>query len=102
MRIAVIGDYQSPEYRELLRRIRILKSEEQVLDLSVHQKSSTTRMSEARLVDIKNAHQIVISGDWDNHPNAKSDIAHAQSLGKECFIDRDGQILPFPEYAGRK
>jgi hypothetical protein len=102
MRIAVIGDYQSPEYKELLKRIKILKPDEQVLDLSGHQKSSRTKMPEARLVDIKNAHQIVISGDWDNHPDAKSDITHAQSLGKECFIDRDGQFLPFPEYAGRK
>lgn len=102
MKIAVIGDCESPAYKELLQRIRILMPEEEVLDLSRHQKSSWTRMLENRFADIKNAHQVVISDDWDVHFDAKRDITHAQSLNKECFIDCKGQFLPFPEYAIRK
>jgi len=99
MKIAVIGDYQSPEYTELLQRVRIIKSDEEVLDLSRHQKSSWNKMKESRFADIKNAHQVVISDNWHDHLDAKRDITHAQSLNKECFIEHGGQFLPFPEYA---
>ena len=99
MKIAVIGDYQSPEYQILLQRVRIIKSDEEVLDLSRHQKSSWNKMLEYRFADIKSAHQIVISDDWHDHLEAKRDITHAQCLNKECFIEHGGQFLPFPEYA---
>lgn len=99
MKVAVIGDYESQEYKELLQRVRILKPEEEVLDLSRHQKSSWNKKLESRFSDIKNAHQIVISDDWHDHLEAKRDITHAQSLNKECFIDQNGQFLPFPEFA---
>ena len=54
MKVAVIGDYESPEYKELLQRVKILKPEEEVLDLSRHQKSSWNKMLESRFSDIKN------------------------------------------------
>ena len=99
MKVAVIGDYESPEYQVLLQRVRIIKADEEVLDLSRHQKSSWNKMKEYRFADIKNAHQIVISDDWHDHLEAKRDITLAQSLNKECFIEHIGQFLPFPEYA---
>jgi hypothetical protein len=99
MKIAVIGDYQSPEYKELFQRVTILKPDEEVLDLSRHQKGSWNKLLENRFADIKNAHQIVISDNWHDHLEAKRDITHAQSLNKECFIEHGGQFLPFPEYA---
>lgn len=102
MKVAVIGDYQSPEYKELLQRVKILKPEEEVLDLSRHQKSSWSKMLEARFADINSSYQVIISDDWDSHFDTKRDITHAQSLGKECFIDRGGQFLLFPQYAGKK
>ncbi len=101
MKIAVIGDYESPEYKELLQRVKILKPDEQVLDLSRHQKSSWSKMLESRFADIRNAQQVVISDDWESHFDAKRDITQAQSLNKECFIDQGGRFLPFPEYARR-
>lgn len=102
MKVAVIGDYESPAYKELLQRVRILMPDEEVLDLSRHQKTSWNRRLENRFADIKNALQVIISDDWDDHFDAKRDITHAQSLKKDCFIDRNGQFLPFPEYARRK
>jgi hypothetical protein len=99
MKVAVIGDYESPEYQVWLQRVRILKSDEEVLDLSRYQKSSGNKMKEYRFADIKSAHQIVISDDGHDHLEAKRDITHAQWLNKECFIEHGGQFLPFPEYA---
>jgi hypothetical protein len=99
MKIAVIGGYQSPQYKELLQRVAILKSDEEVMDLSRHQKGSWNKMLEARFEDIKNAHQVVIGDDWEDHFDAKRDITHAQSLDKQCFIEHGGQFLPFPQYA---
>ena len=101
MKIAVIGDYGSEQYQLLLDRVRILKSDEEVLDLSRHRKGNWNKMLEARFEDIKNAHQVVISDDWEVHFDARRDITHAQSLNKQCFIEHGGQFLPFPQYARR-
>ena len=101
MRIAVIGDYESQTYKALVQRVRIARPEEDVIDLSGHQTGSWKKMQNVRFTEIGSAHQVVISDVWHNHFDAKKDITHAQSLNKECFIDRDGQFLPFPEYAER-
>ena len=102
MNIAVIGDYESPAYKDMLLRVKILNPEEDVLDLSRHKTGGWKKMLEARFADIANAHRIAISHDWHTHLDAKHDITHAQSLNKECFIERDGQFLPFPEYSERR
>jgi|SRR5665647_94584 len=99
MIIAVIGDYESPKYQELLQCVKIYKPEEHVLDLSRHQSVNWKKMLDARFADIETAHQVVISNDWDNNIDTKRDITQAQFLHKETFIYRDGQFLPFPEYA---
>jgi hypothetical protein len=99
MKIAVIGEYESPAYKDLLLRVKIIKPEEEVLDLSRHHNSCWSKMLESRFGDIRNAHLVVISVDWHNHFDAKRDITYAQSLNKECFIDFHGQFLPFPEFA---
>ena len=101
MKIAVIGDYESQEYKQLLERVKILKCEEDVIDLSRHLRLVWHKKNEARFADIKNAHQIVICGDWDNYIDAKRDITYAQTLNKECFVEYGGQFLPFPQYARR-
>ena len=102
MKIAVIGDYESSTYKDIVQRVKILNPEEDVLDLSKHKTGGWKKMLESRFKDIGNAQQIAISHDWHNHLDAKRDITHAQSLNKECFIERDGQFRPFPEYAERK
>lgn len=101
MIIAVIGDYSSPKYKELLLRIKMAKPFETILDLSRHQKRSLNKIPEARFADIANSHQVVIGDHWKGSIDTHSDIAHAQNLHKECFIEHEGQFLPFPEYAER-
>ena len=102
MIIAVIGDYESPTYKDMVQRVQILNPEEEVFDLSRHKTGGWKKMLESRFTDIRSAHRIAISYDWHNHLDAKRDITHAQLLNKECFIEREGQFRPFPEYAERK
>ena len=99
MVIVVIGDYESPKYQELLQLVKIYKPEEEVIDLSRHQNLNPSIMRVSRFADIETAHQVVISNDWDNNIDTKRDITQAQFLHKETFIYRDGQFLPFPEFA---
>ena len=96
--IAVIGDYESPKYKTLLQDVKRLKPEEEVLDLSRH-KGSWSNQLDKRFTDISNADCVVISADWHKHFDAKRDITHAQSKHKDCFVEREGQFLPFPEHS---
>ena len=101
MVISVIGDYDSPEYKELLQKVKMAKPEEKVMDLSRHQSLSWDRMRKSRFEDITNSHLVVIGSDFRNSVEARRDITHAQNISKDCKIYRDGQFLPFPEYADR-
>lgn len=101
MIIAVIGDYESPEYKDLVQRVKISQPEEHVLDLGRHKSFNWKKLLDARFADIETAHQVIICSDWRNHFDAKRDITQAQLLNKEIFIDRDGQFLQFPENANR-
>lgn len=101
MNIAVIGDYGSPEYRDLLIKVAIMQPEEKIFDLSVHNKGTWKEMLQARLVDIGNAHMVIICDDWHSHFDAKRDITHAQSLRKELFIECDGKFIPFSAQTDR-
>lgn len=99
MNIAVIGDYQSPQYNNLLQKIRMARPEEQILDLSSHQTGSWKKMCNARFEDIFRSHQVIIGNGWRTNIDARRDITYAQELKKECLIEIDGTFRPFPEYA---
>ena len=99
MRISVIGDYSLPEYKELLQIVKMAKPEEKVIDLSRHQSLSWDKMRKSRFEDITGSHLVVIGADFRNSVEARRDITHAQNLSKECKIYREGQFLPFPQYA---
>ncbi len=99
MIVVVIGDYESPEYLDLLQRVKILQPEESVLDLSLHHFPTWKQSMDARFADIESAHRVIICNDWRKHFDVKRDITQAQLLNKEIFIERDGQFLPFPEHA---
>lgn len=98
MIIAVIGDYDIQQYQDLLQRVRTAYPEDQVLDLSRHNKSWKKNL-EARFEDICIAHLVIIGFGWRYKIDAKRDVTHAQYLGRECFIDREGRFLSFPQYA---
>jgi len=101
MRIAVIGDYESPGYKDLLQLVKIIFPEEDVIDLSRHQSGEWKKRSIARYLDIESAHRVMIGNDWSDHFDTKSDITNAQKLSKEIFIEFNGRFLPFPQNAVR-
>lgn len=101
MDIAVIGDYDSPEYRDLLMKVKIMQPDENIIDLSRHKGGDWSKLLNARFTDIGNAHRVIICSNWRNLFDAKRDITHAQSLHKECFIECDGKFLPLEQCASR-
>lgn len=100
MRIAVIGDYESSNYQDLLQRVKIIFPGESVLDLSRFT-GDWKKRADARLEAISSSYEVIICADWIYLTDVKIDITRAQSLKKECYIDVDGKFLPFPEYAKR-
>ena len=60
MKVAVIGDYESTEYKELLKFVTLNMPEEKIIDLSRHQSKKWERLIEKRLQDITDAHQVVV------------------------------------------
>jgi len=101
MNIAVIGDYESPQYPEFLKKVKLAKPEETIMDLSRHPGHNWSKKLHARFEDISESHQVVISSDYENSLDARRDVSYAQEKHRECFIYNNGQFLPFPEYAPR-
>ncbi len=99
MKIAVIGDYASPGYKDLLLKVKIAFPEEEVMDLSRHDQTVWAKQLNARFTDISAASLVIIGKDWTRSFDAKRDITHAQSLHKDCLIEREEAFRPFPEYA---
>ena len=95
MDISVIGDYESPEYRDLLMKVKILQADETIQDLSRHNSGVWSKDIQGRHEDIRTANLVVISRDWDRHLDAKVDIHYAQQEHKECMIEQDGKFIPF-------
>lgn len=100
MRIAVIGDYESSQYADMLQRVKIIFPGENVLNLSCFT-GDWKKKADARLEAIFSSHLVIICADWDRFTDAKIDITRAQKFNKECLINIDGRFLSFPEY-GRK
>lgn len=100
MRIAVIGDYKSPGYIDLLMKVTIFIEDVFVLDLSKHNTGSWTDMRDARWADIESAHQVIVCNDWlDQNIDVKVDIQKARCLGKELLVFYDGYLIPLQLYA---
>ena len=101
-RIAVIGDYKSPKYKDLLTLVKSLQPDEFVIDMSRHSKDKTgswKKEVDARYNDIDSAHLVVVAADWNDHLDAKVDLHQAQHLHKELMLECNGQIIPFRQNA---
>jgi hypothetical protein len=102
MIIAVLGDYASANYTKLRDRVIALFPHEDVRDFSLHQNPNWKKGAESRLSEIQAASLVIICDDWQDHIDVIHDINESQKIHKECFIDFNGQFLPFPEYSRRK
>jgi hypothetical protein len=101
MIIAVIGDYESPKYKDLLLKIKVLQPEETIIDLSRHRNGDWGKLKHARFTDISNADTVVAGSDWQDHFESRHDIHHAQSLHKDLLIECDGKFFPLSQSVTR-
>lgn len=98
MDIAVIGNYKSKKYQELLKMVRNLKPDDRVIDLSRHQSTAWGKQLHDRYTDIGNAHIVIISEDWRDHFETRNDLTHAQKLHKELYLEYEQRFIPFPTH----
>lgn len=96
MKIAVIGDYNSPQYKTLLQIVKMHFPGDNVLDLSVHQNADYKKREKARQVEIKDSHLFVFDSKWDESVEIRQDITFAQQSGKDSYLYSAGQFLSFP------
>ncbi|MEI7503357.1 MAG: hypothetical protein WCJ61_08725, partial [Paludibacter sp.] len=77
MNIAVIGDYESSNYQEFLKKIKIVKPEETILDLSRHPGHNWGKKLQARFEDISASHLVIIHPDYENNIDPRRDVTYA-------------------------
>lgn len=99
MNIAVIGDYESPGYQSFIEKIKLLKPEDNVLDLSRHPGYNWGIKCKARFDDISESHLVIIHPNYENQLDSRRDASYAMERKRECLIYLDGVFHPFPEYA---
>lgn len=99
MNISAIGDYSSPNYQDFLKKVKMVKPEETILDLSRHPGYNWGKKCQARFDDISSSHLVVIHPDYKNNLDSRRDVTYAMDKKKECMIYVDGVFRPFSEYA---
>jgi hypothetical protein len=101
MDIAVIGDYESPEYKILYERVKLAYHEESVIDLSRHTGNDWKKRDDARIADITDSHLVIICKDWMNHIDARHDISEAHRMKKEIYIEYNGGFIEWDKISRR-
>jgi len=92
MNIAVIGDYASPQYHDLLQIVKVAFPEDKILDLSVHQAGDYKTREKARQKDIKSAFVYVFDQKWEESTEIRQDITYAQQAGLNGYLYSAGQF----------
>jgi hypothetical protein len=96
MKIAVIGDYNSPQYQTLHQIVKMHFPNDSVIDLSVYQNADFKKREKARQLEIKACHLFIFDSKWDESVEIRQDITFAQQSGKDGFLYRGGQFQSFP------
>lgn len=99
MIIAVIGNYELPEYKEFLEKVKIACPEEEILDLSRHPGYNWGKKCKARFEDISSSHRVIINEDYKDFIDSRRDVSYAMQHKRTCFIYVDRQFKPFPSFA---
>ena len=99
MNIAVIGDYNSPEYQDFLQKVKLVKPEETILDLSRHPGYNWGKKVQGRFEDISSSHLVIIHPNFSNNRDSKRDVTYAGERKRERMIYVDGAFRPYPEFA---
>ncbi len=99
MHIAVIGDYESPQYKNFLKKVKLAKPEDTIIDLSRHPGYNWGKKLKARFDDISESHLVIIHPDYENSLDSRRDVTYAMDRKRDCMIYLDGVFRPFTEYA---
>jgi len=95
MRVAVIGDYETPGYKELLQSVSFVMAEDEVLDLSRHESTDHKERQTARWDDIENSRMVIVDSRWKEYSfDARWDINRALHLNKNFSFHHNGVIRP--------
>ena len=94
MNIAVIGDYESPQYKDLLRIVGMHFPEDRILDLSKHNTGDYKTRELARQKVIKSAFMFVYDYKWEDSTEIRQDITYSQQAGLDGYLYRNGQFIP--------
>lgn len=94
MKIAVIGDYESTEYGDLLALTRLYYPDETILDLSRHHLESWTEDRNARAMDIETADLVLLSRNFRENHDCMIDLTNAHKYHKEILIENQGGFMP--------
>lgn len=101
MRIAVIGDYESPDYKDLLLKVKVIMPDEYILDLSRH-KGTYMEMRDARWADIDSAHHVAVCEHWmEKKSDVRRDIDKAKNSDKSMLFFQDGKLTTNHDFAYR-
>jgi len=96
MKIAVIGEYDSPQYKHLLEIVSIAFPLDKALDLSIHTAGDFKTRQAARFEEIKSCHAFVYDYKWEESTEIRQDITCAQKAGKDGFFYCGGKFKPLP------
>lgn len=92
MNIAVIGDYASLQYKDLLQIVKMNFPEDTILDLSIHKTGDYKTREKARQKEIKSAFMFVFDYKWENSTEIRQDITYAQQAGLDGYLYSAGQF----------
>jgi len=96
MNIAVIGDYESPDYQVLIGKVKNIFPQEKVYDLSRHLGNNWKKKDDARIGDISDSHLVIICNRWQEYIDARHDLSEAQKLHKDISLEISDSFIPFP------
>ena len=101
MKVAVIGEYESPGYPSQLDTVRLMFPEETILDLGRHKAKTWDKLLAKKFQDIEDAHVVVnVCANFmdDNKVDVKIDLGEAQRKSRDMKqLTPDGRIVPFTE-----
>jgi len=102
MKIALIGDYLSIEYKSELGVLRSELRDDHIEDLGRHNTGNWKKDFDRRCADIDDSRQVIVLHDWSYYFDAKADITYSQKMKKEMFVLFDGKLFPWDVYYARK
>jgi len=92
MNIAVIGDYESLQYKDLLQTVKMHFPADKVLDLSLIKCADEKRAEKLRQEEIKTCIIFIYDYKWEYDLKIRRDISYALMVGKDPYFYSAGKF----------